>query len=675
MNWHISCVNSYMKLYIISNRLPVKVTKEDETFVFSRSEGGLATGLDSLQISYEKHWIGWPGICVDNEESKEEITFRLEGINFHPVFLSEIQIKNYYEGYSNSTIWPLCHYFFVYTLYRNSFWQSYQEVNQLFCDAICRVIRPGDKVWIQDYQLMLLPGMLRKVYPDLNIGYFHHIPFPSYELFRILPERAEILKGLLGADFIAFHTHDYMRHFISAVERVLRIDFKLDEAQLGNRVVETDALPMGINYGLYHNASSRPEVRRAIDRTRKFFGNHKLILSVDRLDYSKGILHRLFLSFLIPLNDDIPYSAYGRIANNLFQPIWQWGNNLLAYLAERADSYAFYETDVWLKSLPTFIIAAATLAVLVVLAGRNGRTYCNTICPVGTVLGFLSRYSLFRITIDSEKCNQCSLCSRNCKAACINFKEHQIDASRCVVCMNCIEKCKHGAISYKYHPFGKPAAGKADSEQINETRRSFFTATALVAATSVLKAQEKKVDGGLAAIEDKKIPERSTPLTPPGSLSARNMAQHCTACQLCVSACPNQVLRPSADLRKLMQPEMSYERGYCRPECTKCSEVCPAGAIRPITKADKSSIQIGHAVWVKKNCIPLTDGVQCGNCARHCPTGAIQMVPSIPEDKDSPKIPVINVERCIGCGACENLCPARPFSAIYVEGHERHRII
>ena len=242
MNWHISCVNSYMKLYIISNRLPVKVTKEDETFVFSRSEGGLATGLDSLQISYEKHWIGWPGICVDNEESKEEITFRLEGINFHPVFLSEIQIKNYYEGYSNSTIWPLCHYFFVYTLYRNSFWQSYQEVNQLFCDAICRVIRPGDKVWIQDYQLMLLPGMLRKVYPDLNIGYFHHIPFPSYELFRILPERAEILKGLLGADFIAFHTHDYMRHFISAVERVLRIDFKLDEAQLGNRVVRTDEI-------------------------------------------------------------------------------------------------------------------------------------------------------------------------------------------------------------------------------------------------------------------------------------------------------------------------------------------------------------------------------------------------------------------------------------------------
>lgn len=366
-----------------------------------------------------------------------------------------------------------------------------------------------------------------------------------------------------------------------------------------------------------------------------------------------------------------PYSSYGRIANNLFQPLWQWGNNLLAYLAERADSYAFYEVDVWVKSLPTFIIAVVTLIILIVLAGRNGRTYCNTICPVGTVLGVLSRYSLFRITINTEKCNNCSLCSRNCKAACINSKEHQIDYSRCVACMNCIEKCKHGAISYKFHPIGSAKATK----QTNETRRSFLSAITLVAATSALKAQEKKVDGGLATIEDKMIPERNTPITPPGSLSARNLANHCTACQLCVSACPNQVLRPSTALTKLMQPEMSYERGYCRPECTKCSDVCPTGAIHPITKADKSSTQIGHAVWIKKNCIPLTDGMQCGNCERHCPVGAIQMVPSDPTAKDSLKVPVVNIERCIGCGACENLCPARPFSAIYIEGHERHRIV
>lgn len=197
----------------------------------------------------------------------------------------------------------------------------------------------------------------------------------------------------------------------------------------------------------------------------------------------------------------------------------------------------------------------------------------------------------------------------------------------------------------------------------------------MLAVASAVKAQEKKVDGGLAVIEDKKIPVRATPIVPPGAWSARNFAQHCTACQLCVSACPNGVLRPSTDLQKLMQPEMSYERGYCRPECTRCSEVCPAGAIRPITVEEKSSTRIGHAVWIRKNCIPLTDGVECGNCARHCPSGAILMVPSDGDDMNSVRIPAINAERCIGCGACENLCPARPFSAIYVEGHTMHSVM
>ncbi len=376
-----------------------------------------------------------------------------------------------------------------------------------------------------------------------------------------------------------------------------------------------------------------------------------------------------------------PYSSYGRIASNLFAPIYRWGNNLLAYFAERADSYVFYETEVWMRSLPTFIIAVLTLVVLAVLAWRNGRTYCNTICPVGTVLGFFSRFSLFRITIDESKCNRCGLCSRKCKAACIDGKEHRIDYSRCVACMDCIDTCNHGAIGFRMRTkasekqTGKDAKPKAESDQIDTARRSFLSATAVLAATSVVKAQEKKVDGGLAVIEDKKIPVRATPIVPPGAWSARHFAQHCTACQLCVSACPNNVLRPSTDLQKLMQPEMSYERGYCRPECTRCSDVCPAGAIRPITIEEKSSTRIGHAVWIRKNCIPLTDGVECGNCARHCPSGAILMVPSDSEDVNSVRIPVVNAERCIGCGACENLCPARPFSAIYVEGHTMHSVM
>lgn len=280
--------------------MPVKAFEHEGTITFMRSEGGLATGLDSLQSTYEKHWIGWPGVCTEKEENRRLIERELEKMSFHPVFLSDSQITNYYEGYSNSTLWPLCHYFYVYTHYKNSFWEAYREVNQIFCDTICQLVKPGDKVWVQDYQLMLLPGMLRRRVPDISIGYFHHIPFPSYELFRILPERNQILEGVLGADFIAFHTPDYMRHFVSAVEHILHVDFNLDEAQLGNRIAKVDALPMGINYNMYHQAVFKPEIRSAINKYRLFFGNRKLILSVDRLDYSKGILHRLhgFSSFL-----------------------------------------------------------------------------------------------------------------------------------------------------------------------------------------------------------------------------------------------------------------------------------------------------------------------------------------------------------------------------------------
>ncbi len=368
-----------------------------------------------------------------------------------------------------------------------------------------------------------------------------------------------------------------------------------------------------------------------------------------------------------------PYSAYGRIAQNLLSPIWIWGNNLLAYFAERADSYAFYEKEVWIRSIPTFIIAAVTLIALAVLAWRNGRTYCNTICPVGTVLGFLSRYSWLKPTIDTAKCNGCGLCARNCKAACIDSKKHTIDYSRCVACMDCIGKCHKGAISYSHRKSVKTK--DVNSELYDNSRRSFLTATVAVGTAAILHAEEKTVDGGLAVVADKKIPERKTPVVPPGTVSLKHLTDHCTGCQLCVAACPNGVLRPSSDLSILMQPRSSYERGYCRPECTKCSEVCPAGAIIEIDRADKSSIQIGHAVWVKDNCVPLTDGVECGNCARHCPVGAIQMVVSDTDNPDSPKIPGMNDERCIGCGACENLCPARPFSAIYVEGHEKHRTI
>ena len=248
--------------------------------------------------------------------------------------------------------------------------------------------------------------------------------------------------------------------------------------------------------------------------------------------------------------------------------------------------------------------------------------------------------------------------------------------------MDCLERCPKGAISYALRRRGggvTSAVGVASagetvaSSQENMGRRTFVSLVGLTLGSVAMAQKDKLVDGGLTVLEDKKPPRRTTPIVPPGASSLSQFRKHCTGCQLCVAQCPNGVLRPSADLLSLMQPEMSYERGYCRPECTRCSHVCPAGAIRPISPEDKSSVQIGHAVWVRERCLPVSEGVSCGNCARHCPVGAIRMVRLDPEDKTSALIPTVFEERCIGCGACENLCPVRPLSAIYVEGHEAHK--
>ena len=326
------------------------------------------------------------------------------------------------------------------------------------------------------------------------------------------------------------------------------------------------------------------------------------------------------------------------------------GMNSIAVLIAPYSAYARMVTGLHASGLAQWV-AIATLAVIGLMSFTMGRLWCNTICPVGSLLGLLAKHRLFGIRIDAAKCVGCRKCEHGCKAMCIDIDNKTVDHSRCVDCWNCLAQCPVGAISLG----GKQPA--ESTKPVDDSRRKFVAGTVAVGAAMAVQAQEQKLDGGLAALMDKQVPQRKTPLKPFGSQSIKNFGTRCTACQLCVSQCPEKVLRPSAKLESLMQPELNYTDGYCRMACTRCSEVCPAGAIQPISKEEKTAISIGCAVVLKDNCIG------CGTCARHCPSAAISMVDGKP---------AVNEARCLGCGACEYYCPARPMTAIYVEGREIH---
>jgi trehalose 6-phosphate synthase/phosphatase len=281
------------RLVIISNRLPVTIKKEAGDLIYHPSAGGLATGLNSLDESFEKIWIGWPGQDIKDEWERETVRRDLEKDGLYPVFLSQEQIELYYEGFSNKTIWPHFHYFTQYTSYRDHYWEAYQQVNRQFADAVIPLIKEGDMVWVHDYQLMLLPALIREAFPEVSIGFFLHIPFPSYEVFRILPWRKELLMGILGADQIGFHTFGYMRHFLSAVYRICGFEHHFGLLTVGDRLVNVDMFPMGIDYDKYAHPEPASEDSETAGKIKQLAKEQKLIISIDRLDYSKGIPQRV----------------------------------------------------------------------------------------------------------------------------------------------------------------------------------------------------------------------------------------------------------------------------------------------------------------------------------------------------------------------------------------------
>ncbi|MEM6358923.1 MAG: bifunctional alpha,alpha-trehalose-phosphate synthase (UDP-forming)/trehalose-phosphatase [Bacteroidota bacterium] len=279
---------------IVSNRLPVRVIQnENGNLVYKPSEGGLATGLGSVYKQGDNIWLGWPGIHFDSKEQENEASEKLKAENMKPVSLTEEEIELYYEGFSNETLWPTFHYFNQNALYKKSYWQAYEKVNQKYCEEVVAVANSDDTIWIHDYQLLLLPGLIRERLPEVSIGFFLHIPFPSFEVFRLLPWRRQLLDGVLGSDLIGFHTYDDMRHFLSAVSRICFISNQHGELSKDGRTVEVDSFPMGIDYDKYASSSASPETLSREVKYRTSLGGQKLMLSIDRLDYSKGIPARL----------------------------------------------------------------------------------------------------------------------------------------------------------------------------------------------------------------------------------------------------------------------------------------------------------------------------------------------------------------------------------------------
>jgi trehalose 6-phosphate synthase/phosphatase len=281
------------KTIIISNRLPVKISESNGQFELRQSEGGLATGLGSIYRQGDNIWIGWPGIEVYSEDQENTIKNQLSEINLSPVFLTQEEINLYYEGFSNETLWPIFHYHPTYAKYEQSYWDSYKEVNYKFKEAVLQIAEPDDIIWIHDYQLLLLPGLIRAEFPDITIGFFQHIPFPSSELFRLIPWRAEILENMLGADLLGFHTFDDARHFRSAVTRILPIQSSSNVVTYNDRQVVIESFPMGIDDKKFELLTQDEKVIQNRQELRESFDGYKIVLSIDRLDYSKGILQRL----------------------------------------------------------------------------------------------------------------------------------------------------------------------------------------------------------------------------------------------------------------------------------------------------------------------------------------------------------------------------------------------
>lgn len=382
------------------------------------------------------------------------------------------------------------------------------------------------------------------------------------------------------------------------------------------------------------------------------------ILSVVILTFIFGIA--------LGINLFDPYSIYGRIAGNFFKPIIVAINNLISFSLEKLKIFWISTYSIKSFNLYPFLISLSFLILIFVLAWKKGRLYCNTVCPVGTLLGYLSKFSLLKIRIKEEDCLSCGACARDCKANCIDSLNKKIDETRCVVCFDCLTSCPTDGITFSFS-----SKNEKQNIHLDDSKRNFFKKTSVYLLS--LTAFAAQVEKQIKITKPSKIPIlKKNAVSPPGSKSLEYFNSKCTACHLCVSSCPTQVLQPSFleyGFTGMLQPHLDNNAGFCNFECNICSEVCPTGAILPIKLEEKKLTQLGVAKFIKENCIVHTQKTDCGACSEHCPTKAVHMIPY----EGTLVIPEVREKYCIGCGACEFACPVIPYKAIYVEGNEVHK--
>ena len=359
-----------------------------------------------------------------------------------------------------------------------------------------------------------------------------------------------------------------------------------------------------------------------------------------------------------------PYSAFGRMAASLGDPVSVLAHNGVEWLARKADSLSLGPQRLAFHGWAALAAALATLGIVGFLAVAGGRTWCNAVCPVGTLLGLISRHALVRPRIDAARCVHCGRCASVCKAACIDAERASVDASRCVACWNCAGACAQNAL--RFLP-GKPASPAG-----RKGRRAALAGLAglLASPLSSASAAPARSEGDIPALRRKDRRSHPVPVLPPGALGVRHFASRCTGCQLCVAACPHDVLQSHDSGTGMLQPAMRFEYGFCHLRCTACGAVCPTGAITAVRPEEKASIQMGRAIVIPELCVVETDKVACTACQRSCPPGAVSLV-----GEGELKRPAVDREKCTGCGACEYFCPARPLAAIQVEGNLEHRLL